>query len=92
MASSSPAPVEPLVSDTSVAMPLSTKAKVDKTHSSPIQLDLAALSRRVGLSYQKISARRRRSDFIDWISDNDPDGYGWEYSKDRKTFFMVTAA
>ena len=92
VASSSPAPVEPLVSDTSVAMPLSTKAKVDKTHSSPIQLDLAALSRRVGLSYQKISARRRRSDFIDWISDNDPDGYGWEYSKERKTFLMVAAA
>ena len=91
-ASPPPAPSELVVSDTSTSKPFTKKAKVDKTPSLSTQLDLASLSRRVGLSYQKISARRRRSDFIDWISAHDPDGHGWEYSKDRKTFSMVAVA
>jgi hypothetical protein len=85
-------PVEPVVSKTSVAKPITKKVKVDKTSSPSTQLDLAALSSRVGLSYQKISARRRRTDFIDWISAHDPDGHGWEYSKDLNMFSMVAAA
>lgn len=83
---------ESVVSDTSTVLDLPTETKSDKTSSIPTQLDLAALSQRVGLSYQKISARRRRSDFIDWISAHDPDGHGWEYSKDNNSYSMVVAA
>ncbi|GIS14295.1 MAG: hypothetical protein CM15mP116_08780 [Synechococcus sp.] len=44
-------------------------------------LDLSGLAKRVGMSYQKISARRRRSDFATWISKHDPDGHAWRYAQ-----------
>ena len=54
-------------------------------------LDLSALAKRVGVSYQKISARRRRSDFSTWISEHDPDGHAWHYCSDRNAFSVVAA-
>ena len=83
--------VEPILSEASEVTPITKSSIDDKTPTPSIQLDLSALSSRVGLSYQKISARRRRSDFIDWISAHDPEGYGWEYSKDRNNYSMVAA-
>ena len=49
-------------------------------------LNLSALAKRVGISYQKIAARRRRSDFSSWISQHDPDGHQWIYCSDRNAF------
>ena len=60
-------------------------------HESDQTLDLSALAKRVGVSYQKISARRRRSDFSTWISEHDPDGHAWHYCSDRNTFSVVAA-
>ena len=60
-------------------------------HESDQTLDLSALAKRVGVSYQKISARRRRSDFSAWISEHDPDGHAWHYCSDRNTFSVVAA-
>ena len=54
-------------------------------------LDLSGLAKRVGMSYQKISARRRRSDFATWISKHDPDGHAWHYCSDRNSFSVVAA-
>ena len=60
-------------------------------HESEQTLDLSALAKRVGVSYQKISARRRRSDFSTWISEHDPDGHAWHYCSDRNAFSVVAA-
>ena len=76
---------ESIVAPTSESMPI----KVVKESSPSIHLDLAGLSKRVGLSYQKISSRRKRSDFTAWISEHDPDGHGWEYSHDRNVSSAV---
>ena len=75
----------------SIVAPISESKpiKVVKESSPSIHLDLAGLSKRVGLSYQKISARRKRSDFTAWISEHDPDGQGWEYSHDRNVYSAV---
>ena len=54
-------------------------------------LDLSGLAKRVGLSYQKISARRRRSDFSNWIAEHDPDGHAWQYCSKRKSFSVIAA-
>ena len=54
-------------------------------------LDLSGLAKRVGLSYQKISARRRRSDFSNWIAEHDPDGHAWHYCSESKAFAVVAA-
>ena len=90
-ASASTVNVETVLPDTAAAQ-ATTKKTTDENASLPItHLDLAALSRRVGLSYQKISARRRRNDFADWISTHDPEGHGWEYRIDLKTFSIVPA-
>ena len=90
-ASSTTVDVKPVLSDTAAAQ-ATTEETTDENASLPItHLDLAALSRRVGLSYQKISARRRRNDFADWISTHDPEGHGWEYSGDLNSFSMVPA-
>ena len=91
-ASHSSVSVESDVSVKSEENPLTPISGVEKKPSVSTELDLSALSRRVGLSYQKISARRRRSDFINWISAHDPDGFGWQYSKEHKTFSIVAAA
>ena len=60
-------------------------------HESEQTLGLSALAKRVGVSYQKISARRRRSDFSTWISEHDPDGHAWHYCSDRNAFSVVAA-
>ena len=60
-------------------------------HESEQTLDLSALAKRVGVSYQKISARRRRSDFSTWISEHDPDGHAWHSCSDRNAFSVVAA-
>ena len=49
-------------------------------------LNLSALAKRVGISYQKIAARKRRSDFSSWSSQHDPDGHQWSYCSDRNAF------
>ena len=56
-----------------------------------LDLDLSGLAKRVGVSYQKISARRRRSDFSDWIAEHDPDGHAWQYCSKRKSFSVIAA-
>lgn len=56
------------------------------------QLNLSELSKRVGLSYQKISARRKQVDFTTWISGHDPEGFGWMYCKEMNIYNAVNAA
>ena len=54
-------------------------------------LNLSGLAKRVGVSYQKISARRSRSDFSTWISEHDPDGHAWHYCSESNAFSVVAA-
>ena len=58
---------------------------------SSIALKLRELSQRVGVSYQKISARRRRDDFSSWIASHDPDGCQWTYCKDSNLYTAMVA-
>ena len=64
------------------------------TFATPLQqhLNLSELSKRVGLSYQKISSRRSQVDFSTWISEHDPDGFGWTYCQEMNRYNAVCAA
>ena len=54
-------------------------------------ISLAALSKRLGIAHQSITARRRRSDFAAWIQDKDPAGYLWQYCAQSKGYRRATA-
>jgi hypothetical protein len=54
-------------------------------------ISLAALSKRLGIAHQSITARRRRSDFAAWIQEKDPAGYLWHYCDRSKAYRRATA-
>lgn len=54
-------------------------------------ISLAALSKRLGVAHQSITARRKRSDFGHWIQSLDPAGYIWSYCDRSKTYRRAIA-
>ena len=59
-----------------------TAADVAEPHAAseePELISVAALSKRLGVAHQSITARRRRGDFSSWIQSLDPAGYRWFY-------------
>ena len=84
-ASESVRDVSPIRADDTV----SVEAQADEA--SVQALDLAELSKRVGLSYQKISARRKRRDFGSWIASHDPEGQVWTYCSESNSYTPVAA-
>ena len=69
----------------------SASIKVQSEGATAHSLDLAELSKRVGLSYQKISARRKRRDFGSWIASHDPEGQVWNYCSKSNSYTPVAA-
>ena len=49
-------------------------------------ITLAALSKRLGVAHQRITAWRRRPDFCTWIQSLDPAGYSWSYCERLNTY------
>ena len=82
-------------SDTAVDMPAESLVNqvvpLNQPRGSSLPLKLTELSERVGVSYQKISARRRRDDFSSWIAEHDPDGFQWTYCKDSNLYNVMAA-
>ena len=82
-------------SDTAVDVPAESLVNqvvpLNQPRGSSLPLKLTELSERVGVSYQKISARRRRDDFSSWIAEHDPDGFQWTYCKDSNLYNVMAA-
>ena len=82
-------------SDTTVDVPAESLVNqvvpLNQPRGSSLPLKLTELSERVGVSYQKISARRRRDDFSSWIAEHDPDGFQWTYCKDSNLYNVMAA-
>ncbi|MFM8525402.1 MAG: heavy metal translocating P-type ATPase [Cyanobacteriota bacterium] len=55
-------------------------------------ISVGALSRRLGVAHQSITARRRRGDFATWIQSLDPAGYRWSYCEGSKSYRRDTIA
>jgi len=54
-------------------------------------ISLAALSKRLGVAHQSITARRKRGDFGHWIQALDPAGYIWSYCDRSNTYRRAIA-
>jgi hypothetical protein len=54
-------------------------------------LSLSALSKRLGIAHQSITARRKRGDFATWIQSLDPSGYSWDYCDRSNTYRRAIA-
>ena len=80
-----PTPPVPDTTEPEMAPPAppAVRSEVDET------LTLAKLARRLGVAHQSITARRRRSDFTQWIQTQDPEGHGWAYCQDFNHYQRV---
>lgn len=56
------------------------------------KLDLKQLSSRLGVSSQKLVARRRKSDFSSWSASMDPENLLWLYQTDLNVFTSQSTA
>ena len=54
-------------------------------------ISLSALSKRLGVAHQSITARRKRGDFGHWIQSLDPAGYAWSYCDRSNTYRRAIA-
>jgi hypothetical protein len=54
-------------------------------------MSLSALSKRLGVAHQSITARRKRGDFGHWIQSLDPAGYAWSYCDRSNTYRRAIA-
>jgi heavy metal translocating P-type ATPase len=54
-------------------------------------ISLSALSKRLGVAHQSITARRKRGDFGHWIQSLDPAGYAWSYCDRSNTYLRAIA-
>ncbi|CAK6692644.1 Potassium-transporting ATPase ATP-binding subunit [Synechococcus sp. CBW1107] len=54
-------------------------------------ISLSALSKRLGVAHQSITARRKRGDFGNWIQSLDPAGYVWSYCHRSNSYLRATA-
>ena len=57
----------------------------------PEAISLSALSKRLGVAHQSITARRKRGDFGSWIQSLDPAGYAWSYCHHSNSYLRATA-
>jgi Cu2+-exporting ATPase len=57
----------------------------------PPAISLAALSKRLGVAHQSITARRKRGDFGSWIQSLDPAGIAWSYCDRSNTYRQASA-
>ena len=57
----------------------------------PKAISLSALSKRLGVAHQSITARRKRGDFGSWIQSLDPAGIAWSYCDRSNTYRPATA-
>ena len=57
----------------------------------PESISLSALSKRLGVAHQSITARRKRGDFGSWIQSLDPAGIVWSYCDRSNTYRQATA-
>jgi P-type Cu2+ transporter len=57
----------------------------------PEAISLSALSKRLGVAHQSITARRKRGDFGSWIQSLDPAGYVWSYCHRSNSYLRATA-
>jgi hypothetical protein len=57
----------------------------------PKAMSLAALSKRLGVAHQSITARRKRGDFGSWIQSLDPAGFAWSYCDRSNSYRRATA-
>ena len=57
----------------------------------PEAISLSALSKRLGVAHQSITARRKRGDFGSWIQSLDPAGYAWSYCHRSNSYLRATA-
>jgi len=60
----------------------------------PATISVTALSRRLGVAHQSITARRGRIDFGSWIESLDPAGHRWAYCARSRSYHRqdMTAA
>ena len=61
------------------------------TSDEPEAISLSALSKRLGVAHQSITARRKRGDFGHWIQALDPAGYAWSYCDRSNTYRRAIA-
>ena len=54
-----------------------------------LEVSLVELSRRLSLTHQTITARRRRADFSSWVRSRDPDGQAWSYCSQTKLYRSI---
>jgi len=54
-----------------------------------VEVSLVELSRRLSLTHQTITARRRRADFSSWVRSRDPDGQAWSYCSQTKLYRSI---
>jgi hypothetical protein len=52
-------------------------------------VSLVELSRRLSLTHQTITARRRSADFSSWVRSRDPDGQAWSYCSQTKLYRSI---
>ena len=82
------APSEPATSKApQPTEPTSTPQQPDAQES----ISLSALSKRLGVAHQSITARRKRGDFGHWIQSLDPAGYAWSYCDRSNTYRRAIA-
>ena len=76
--------------------PAAARKPATAAPAAPIQDDqeaisLSALSKRLGVAHQSITARRKRGDFGHWIQSLDPAGYAWSYCDRSNTYRRAIA-
>ena len=54
-----------------------------------VEVSLVELSRRLSLTHQTITARRRSADFSSWVRSRDPDGQAWSYCSQTKLYRSI---
>ena len=65
--------------------------KPQEEQQQPEAISLSALSKRLGVAHQSITARRKRGDFGSWIQSLDPAGYAWSYCDRSNSYLRATA-
>jgi Cu2+-exporting ATPase len=82
----------PVAEPTPTAAPTRTKTEAPvEVDQQPNVMSLAALSKRLGVAHQSITARRKRGDFGSWIQSLDPAGYAWSYCDRSNSYLRATA-
>ncbi len=85
------APAAPPAPTTTATAPPAKTEEPAVVEQHPKAMSLAALSKRLGVAHQSITARRKRGDFGSWIQSLDPAGYVWSYCDRSNSYLRATA-